>query len=293
MSVITEPQALLPLDAPLPQPRRYTLLDAATTIDPAEDRWLAGAWINAYPAGEPHTFDPCSAGTYRVKDIDARTDRPMAGAFTVYVGGSCTGSSVGPRGDEYRRRLLAGFQAVESTAVERVLATGDHHGGTLGAYLGDTNMQRLASAAVTPTEGLALLEDEIAAVGGNGLIHVAPATATYWTAEAMISADRQNQLRTGLGTLVAVGAGYRNIRPDDYQAAPGDGQEWAFATGPLGYIRDPQPEVIPGGMREALDRSSNTATFIAERSYVVVWVGRQDTNDDNHVQAGVLIDRLN
>lgn len=292
MSVITEPQALLPLDAPLPQPRRYTLLDAAQTIDPAEDRWLAGAWISSYPAGEPHTFDPCSSGTSRVKDIDARVDRPMAGAFTVYVGGSCTGSSIGPRVDEYRRRLLAGFMAVESTAVERTLATGDHHGGSLGAYLGDTNMERLAAGTVTPTEGLALLEDEIAAAGGNGLIHVPPATATYWIGQTLISPDRQNQLRTGLGTLVAVGAGYRDVRPDDYQGLV-DGQEWAFATGPVGYIRDPQPEIIPGGMREALDRSSNEATFIAERSYVVAWVGRQDTEDDNHVQAGVLIDRLN
>ena len=47
--------ALLPLDAPLPQPRRYTLLDAAQLVTPADERWLAGAWINGYPSARALT----------------------------------------------------------------------------------------------------------------------------------------------------------------------------------------------------------------------------------------------
>lgn len=291
MAVVTEPAALLPLDAPPPQRRRYTLLDAAQTLTPDEERWLAGAWINAYPAGEVRTFDPCSAGTFRAKTLDATADRPMAAAFTVYFGGTCTGSSVGPTADRFKDRLRVAFEAVEAEAVERLMATGDGHA-TLGAYLADANMEALnGNTPVSPTEGLALLEDEIADTGGTGIIHAAPATATYWLAQSLIEAGRDNQLRTGLGTVVAVGAGYRGVDPDDWNA-PSTGKEWAFATGPVAYIREPQVQVIPDTYGEALDRSSNEVTFIAERSYVLVWVGRQDGSDDNHVQAGVLIDRL-
>ena len=82
---LTAPGALLPLDAPLPQPRRYTLLDAAQIVPAADDRWMAGAWINGYPAGDVQTVDPCDTGTNRLKDTSAGTARPMAGSFTAVL----------------------------------------------------------------------------------------------------------------------------------------------------------------------------------------------------------------
>jgi hypothetical protein len=288
VSTITSPAGLVPLSAPLPTKRDFTLLDAAQVITPESDRWLGGAWIEGYAPGPAETHDPCSTGTYRAKDETGVIARPMVGAFTVYRKTTCTAVSVGPDPTRFIERLRLIFQTQEPTAVERVFATGDGHS-TLGPYLADTNLELLAAgAAQTPIEGLALLEDELAAVGGSGMIHVAPATATYWAGEGLIEAAR-GQMRTKLGTLIAVGAGYRGAYPDG-EAAPGAGEEWAFATGPVSITRG-EILTIPNEYSEALDRSSNDATFLVERNYLISWVGRQDTVDDDHLQAGVLIDR--
>jgi len=288
---VTSPGPLLPLDAPLPQPRRYRLLDAANIADTADERWKAGAWVNGYPAGRPAAHDPCSDGTYRLKNAEATDARPLAGSFTVVVGGVCTARSIGPSLSEYNARLRLWFEAVEGQTVEAVFADG-LAGSTLGAYLGDPNMEALnGGTAVTPTEGLALLEEEIARVG-NGMIHVAPATATYWVSQYLIEAGRDNQMRTRLGTLVAVGAGYIDVVPDNYGAGlPPADTEWAFASGFV-QIRRSEVTMLSNDYAQSLDRSSNEVTVYAERDYLLTWVGRQDTGDDNHIQAGVLIDRI-
>lgn len=284
---ITAPSPLVRLDAPLPTPRRYTLLDAADLQEASAERWEGGAWVNAYPSAPASVQDPCSTGTGRTKAIDADHSTEMQGAFTVYLGGSCTGRSLGSGLDWYRERLTFAFRAVEATAVERVLVSGD--GLALGPYLGDSDMETLGSGAVSPTEGLALLEDAISAVG-NGMIHVAPRTATYWASAYLIEADRGGVMRTRLGTVVAVGAGYRDARPDGKAGNVAD-REWAFASGPVQVFRGAD-DVLPANYAQAIDRSSNEVVLIAERTYLLSWVGRQDSSDDNHIQAGVLIDRI-
>ena len=49
--------------------------------------------------------------------------------------------------------------------------------------------------------------------------------------------------------------------------------------------------ILPGNYAQAIDRSQNEVVFIAERSYLLSWVGRIDSNDETNIQAGVLIDR--
>ncbi len=285
---ITSPGPLLPLDAPLPQPRKYTLLDGAQIVPEQDNRWLAGAWINGYPSARPQTQDPCSDGTFRLKDAGSGNARPMVGAFTVVQGGSCTAKTVGVDQAWYTDRLALAFQAVEATAVERVFANGDGHG-TLGAYLADANLDILAGgAAQTRREGLALLENAIAAVGA-GIIHVTPALAALWRGDYLLDVGRDGQLRTGIGTLVIVGAGYIGVSPDAQHGFTST-QEWAFATGFVQVRRD-DVTILPGQYAQALDRATNEITFYAERDYLLSWVGRQDDSDDEHIQAGVLVDR--
>lgn len=289
MSTITAPGPLVPLDAPLPQPRQFTLLDTVQIVSDSDERWRAGAWVNGYPAARPETHDPCASGTYGLKGSENTDARPMMGSFTVVVGGVCTARSIGPDPAWYKTTLQRWFEAVEAESVERVLVGGDGHFGTFGAYLGDTNMESLSVGAVTPTEGLALLESEIASVG-SGVIHVAPATATYWFTNGSIVTGRDGLMRTGLGTPVVVGAGYLGARPDG-EDAPAADEEWAFASDQI-QIRRGEVTVLPGNYSEALDRSINEVTFYAERDYLLTFVGRQDGSDANHIQAGVLIDRL-
>jgi len=209
----------------------------------------------------------------------------MSGTFNVYLSGFCTAQSIGPNPTFWTDRLRLAFQLFEGAAVERVLATGDGHT-TLGSYLGDPNMEVLGGGVVSALRALELLETEIALAGG-GMVHVAPATAT-----AMISLDLitgvRGVMQTYLGTPVAVGAGYIGVAPDGH-AAPASDQEWAFASGPIQIYRG-EIETVPDRYADAFDRGLNDVLYIAERPYLFNWIARQDSADDDHVQAGVLID---
>lgn len=269
----------------LPSPRPYSLLDAANVIVDATDRWKAGVSGAGYPPGPAYLFDPCSTGTFRAKEEGGVIPAPNSEVFTVYLPTSCTGRSVGASLDEFRQTLDLSFAAYEATAVEEMLATG---GGFANEYLGDSNLEVLAGAAVTPLEGLNLLEGAIPF--GNGIIHAPPETASYWAANGYITPVR-GQMRTNLGTVVAVGFGYQGVRPDG-EPALGAGEQWAFATGPIDIYRDVQPVREGDTAAETLDRTNNDFTIIEERDYLLLWVGRQDSNDETQVQAGVLIDRI-
>jgi hypothetical protein len=286
MAVITPPVGLVQLSAPLPQPRQYTLLDAARETPQPNERWLGGITSEGYVPGPDSLFDPCSTGTDRVKpDANAIRVTPF-GVFTVLLVGACTSVSIGPEPTDWTARLRLAFEAYEAEAVEDMLVSG---GGftTMGPYITDANMEDLTpgTGPVAPVEGLALLEEEIATVGGGGIIHVTPLLATYLIDRGLISAARA-QMQTGLGTRVAVGAGYAASA-----ATTNAGETWAYATGPVEYIREASPIVLPADYSQALDRNNNDVMFIAERSYVLNWVGRTDPADDTHVQAGILIDR--
>jgi len=277
---------LVPLQAPLPSPRQFDLLAAATLVEPTTDRWLGGAWTGGDVPGPASTHDPCSRGTLRAKADPGDIGSQISGRFIVYLPGFCQAASIGPNPDFWTDRLSLAFQVYEGAAIERVLATGDGHG-TLGPYLADENMEELAGgAAVTALRGLELLEEAIA-VHGTGIIHAAPATAISLDGLGATE-NLRGQKRTRLGTPIAVGAGYTGVDPDD-AATPASDQQWAFASGPIEVYRS---DIItnPGNYSEALDRSLNDVMFYAERPYLFNWIARQDPDDGNHVQAGALID---
>jgi hypothetical protein len=285
VTTITAPAGLVPLQAPIPSPRPFDLLAAATLVDPTNNRWLAGGWTGGDAPGPAWTHDPCSTGTDRVKASAGDIPQQMSGTFNVYLTGFCTAQSVGPEPTFWTDRLRLVFQVFEGAAVERVLATGDGHA-TLGSYLGDSNMEYLGGAVTTINRGLQLLETEIARCGG-GMIHCAPATATAWISQNLIAPVR-SVMQTKLGTPVAVGAGYIGVAPDG-QAAPAADQEWAFASGPIQIYRG-DIQLVPDRYADAFDRALNDLLYIAERPYLFNWIARQDGSDDAHVQAGVLID---
>ena len=285
MSAIAPPVGLVQLSAPLPQARSYSLLDAARETPQATERWLGGISTEGFVPAPASVHDPCSSGTDRIKD-DAN-DIPVArfGAFTVYLPGSCGAVSVGPNPSVWEDRLRLAFQAYEAAAVETVLLTGAGFTG-FGPYIQDANLEVLSAVAVSPIEGLDMLETEIATVGGGGMIHCTPGMALYWESLNLLRERRGTNVKeTKLGTPVAVGAGYIAGA-----ATTSDTEEWAYATGPVEYMRTVEPLVMPADYAQALDRSNNRVLFIAERDYVLNWVGRTDPTDDLHTQASVLID---
>jgi hypothetical protein len=288
MTAIMAPAGLVPLAAPLPAPPQYDLLNAGTLVDPTTDRWLGGANIGGDAPGPAYTHDPCSAGTDRVKIGAGDIVVQQAYRFVVYLSGFCTASSIGPDPTFWTDRLKQVFQVYEGAGVERMLATGDGHLDGMGNhYLGDGNMETLGGGAVGSLRALELLENRIASRGG-GMIHATPATATAWAADSLLTTAR-GQMRTMLGTLVAVGAGYIGAYPAG-GSAPASDQEWAFASGPVQIYRDPTIQTIGDNYAQTLDRSNNDVLFIAERPYLLNWLARNDPADDDHLQAGVLVD---
>lgn len=286
MSAIMATAGLVALDAPIPSPRQFDLLAAGTLITPGSDRWLAGAWAGGFPPGPAHTHDPCSAGTDRAKIAAGPNATQIAGRFTVYLPGFCTAQSIGPDPTWWTNRLALAFQVYEGAAVERVLLSGDGHG-TLGNALADGNMEVLGSGAVSALRAFELLEEAIAA-HGTGIIHAAPATVVAWDSLYLTENIRGVKRSKTSGNPIAVGAGYMGATPSG-QSAPAADHEWAFASGPIEIYRGDLLSV-PGNYAQALDRSVNDAVFIAERPYLINWIARQDSTDDDHVQAGVLID---
>lgn len=287
MTTIMAPGGLVNLQAPVPSPHPYGLLDAATLVDPPNNRWLAGSWTAGYPVGPVHTQDPCATGTNRPKDFNGPMGTQINERFVAYMDAFCTASGVGPDETWLTDRLRLAFQTYEKIEVERALATGAL---TLGHYLGDPNMEVLGGGAVSGHRALQLLEDTIA-LNGTGIIHATPATAVEWASEFLISPARvgSSLMTTAIGTPVAIGAGYIGVRPDG-QTAPGAETAWAFASGPIEIYRDPEITIIPEDYSQALDRSNNDLRFLAERPYMFNWIARQDSDDPDHTQAGVLVD---
>jgi hypothetical protein len=276
MSTTFGPPAVL--DGPLPAPYPYGLLAAATVVPETDERWANGARVWGYPAGPPETFDPCSAGSFRVKEEGGIIPLPLFGAYTAYLAITCTARGIGSD-SEFQDRARLAFLAVEQYAAELELARGL----TMPAnpYLGDANADVLGGAAVGPEEGLALLEGAIGSSGRAGMIHAGRDTASAWgtTGGLRVQSDR---LLTFLGTPVAAGGGYQGVVPDGEAALSAD-QGYAFATGPVQVRRSAAVEILPGTLAEALDRENNVVTFRAERNYLVDW--------DTQLQAAVLVDR--
>lgn len=270
-------QALAPpaaIEGPLPVAPAYNLLRYADLLG---GRWEGGVDVRGLPPGVPQGFDPCSTGTDRTKEEGDAPPRGLFQPFTAYVAESCSGLGLGPW-DEFKARANSVILATDAYAAEQQLASGAY---VAGPYLGDGELDALASgAAVGPLEGLALLEDAIAATARMGVIHATPSTVTLWGDRVVRDGD--GLLRTvAAWTPVVSGYGYVGADPDD-EASPSEVQAWAFATGPV-FAGVGELVEIPEDVADAVERTLNDVIYRAERYLLIGW--------DTALQAGVLIDR--
>lgn len=252
--------------------------------DPAGEiyRWGNGAQVYPYPIDTGYSWDPCSTGTMRTKADGQTPPLPTFAAFTAYLPETCTSSRIVSQAYFTARAQLA-FAAVESAIYENVLAEGGALNGSGQPYLGDSNMTVLGGGAVSPEEGLALLEDAIGSTHRQGMIHATPATVTAWTFTGPAIDKEGAVLKTRVGTSVVSGDGYIGVKPDDHNAGLSATQAWAFASGPVQVRREAQIRIYPDQLKQALDRSENIVTYRAERDALVTW--------DTALQVGVLVDR--
>jgi hypothetical protein len=272
------------LAGPLPQPLPFGLFSVATTVDEPSDRWGNGVRVNPYPDRQHlQTFDPCSSGTFREKDdgVDEEyqpTNDWLFNAFTVVLTDLCTSRGIGTDAQLDNRARLA-FAAVEQWAVEHEFSQGILL--PTNPYLTDGSYFDIDVGAKGKLEALALLEGAIGDTGKAGVIHADRPTASAWSSIGALRVVG-DKLLTYLGTPVAAGGGYRGMIPDG-NAALGEDEGWAIATGPVEIRRSDEITMLPGSLAEALDRETNLVTYRAERDYLVDW--------DLQLQAAILVDR--
>ena len=273
------------VEAATPQAPPYSLVATLKALglyheDAADPHWQNGVTVWPWPSGTPDATVPCAAGTSRVKEDGTPVDIPIFGPITPYFADACSTISVHDQ-ETYVERATVAIRATESMPVERQLVSGFF--APTNPFVGDLNVSLLNNG--DPTDGqssLALLENAIGASGKQGIIHAPPAVVSAWDASGFTLVEEPSGfLRTKRGTPVVVGDGYIGQHPASV-GAPGDTEEWAWATGLVSAWANPEPFMIPATMREALDRETNFVVYRAEKTFVVEW--------DTELQAAVLVD---
>lgn len=294
------------VDAPLPRPPLFNLVDAAQAVTTTQDEhYLMGLAVRSYPCTLPGLWD-WRAETGQ-KAYATTTPNPAFRGFEVVLAEQCNARGLTPV--EYANRIARLFPAVEAYGVEVAFYTGltITGGSVVNPGLAteipvpggtDETIFPEGDTAVGAIEGLANLEAAIASTGRQGFVHCSPALATWWSHHQLLErlSTTPPTLSTRNGTVVIPGYGYQGlsgpwngstpVTPAGRTAAAGT-QEWAFATGPIEVRRTSDIEMIPDATDDdvwmALDRTNNLLAYEAKRAYVYDW--------DACFKAAVKIDR--
>jgi hypothetical protein len=237
-------------------------------------RWTTGlSWMpEACGIGGTHWICPPAGGSAAAaKTVDpalvlgASTYKPV----TIWTGDSC--SPVGKGAEEIRARAERQLAACESKYIERELwlGTAAIARNEPNAYLAMNGTVDVVGQNMGIVLALAELEQALTecSCGGVGMIHAQARTVTHWVREQLVHREG-NTFVTELGTIVVVGSGYNGQSPTGTAAT--ETKSWAYATGMVTVLRG-ETKVIPSNVSEALDRSTNTITYRAEREVAAVF----------------------
>lgn len=261
MAILTNGEVIA---APAPGQRRYGLFSAATVLDDLEARGIAsGFQLPAEDCGVVRSYD-ANCLTHPEKTFDEGLPYMEATPYWVYASRQCgsVGNSPADIEASVRRRMASG----EQREVEAQFWGG-------GAVPADPNLIGVAGVTtVVPaypgaTAAIAALEDAFYdQYGYVGTIHISM-RAYANLAFGQLMEERGGLLRTPVGSIWSIGAGYGIAGPGG--AAPAAGNVWAFMTPPV-LIRRSSVMVPP--VIETMDRVQNQYLGIAERVYAHTWV---------------------
>lgn len=201
------------------------------------------------------------------KDFENTAAWQYAFRFAVYGGATC--KSVGLDQQRMQEEIDRVFEAGESTAVEQAFMAQRFVEATQLDMDSDPVWPEptdvTPAAAVTPAQGVALLEGYMGSVYvGQPTLHlpITIASEILMTLGGLVVTGKK--INTKLGSKVVAGAGYDfpNTGPDG-TAAP-DGEKWLYATGEIAVRRSDKVS-----LRE-MAHSTNDVYVLAERAYVGV-----------------------
>ena len=254
------------VEAPSAPAHRFGLYSVATLNEPASSRWQLGIEWEPFRTAAARTaahecLDDYSPGYPLV--IDDGVGLVEVTPVVVYGSYGCQAASrpVAEAQDRARTHLTTG----EERGVE--LAVWNGATGARPTFNAATDLTP-AGGAVTPSDGLGILEEAIGRLAsGLGVIHAPRLLAPHLSRDGIVSRQGQ-RLETMLGNYVALGAGYP---VGEGPAAQVDGEVWMVATG--------IPQVWRGEMmvtpEEDLQvrRDDNEIEIIAQRTVAVGWSG--------------------
>lgn len=283
MPVSSQPLRML-VDPPSRQPMPYGIFTVVNDRPVDDPHILMGVEYRPLCGGSGTTFDYCVTGGPGpgFYPTGARTMR-AATPFTVFSEVQCSTIDAWDIANTDAEELL---KSTEQYQVERALWTGQ-----VGGLDNQMYPHLAANSAVTQslvTNGLqvtlqtqavivsggplsaataiGLLEGALGACyDGQGVLHVPESVIPALANLNMIFRNGKN-LMTHNGNLVVAGAGYTGSSP--LGVAPTPGSTWMYATGQFFMYRGP----IKTFARETeLNRTNNTLTAVAQRTYVMGW----------------------
>jgi hypothetical protein len=280
------------VSGPTPTTREFGLITVVQDrADPrAVDRgatdahWRDGAMWEAVCGSAATIYQDCDDATAaRSKAVTHDIGWYGARPFSVYARVDC--SMFDPDDRDGAAHVTAALDRSEQIALEAAFWTGVA-GGTAGrvqphlaanAVVLDTENSgsvpvtlQLAATQVTGValdiaEALGRLEHAATGCGNvQRTIHMTSVVAEIALSRGLLEA-RNGQMRTKLGSLVAVGLGYSGSSPAGTSTA---GVHWMYATGPIFMYRSAQARLATV-LSEALDRNTDTVIAISERTYVL------------------------
>ena len=273
MSVQAVAGPRLDLTGPPPVAPRHSLLKTpGVVVTEDAGRWLNGVNLIGYPDAVPDVWNACDpVSSTGIKAEGEAGPQAQFDPFVCYLPVTCSALNY-PFLAEWSETVL---EATYSFAVEQALVGIQQAGLGPNPSLGDSNVVKpVGGTAKAPIVALSYLENAIGMTGRQGMIHATPATISQLNTDTFLDPE---QLITTNGNPVVSGGGYIGAEADG--VAPGAGQDWMFASGPVEVRLSP---VFITDLVESLDRSDNTLTFRAERWVLATW--------DTALQAAVLVD---
>ncbi len=276
----------IPVDAPrLEAPVVGLLAQMPVISGPQADRWLRGMAFSPESAGTLEFNELCLA-----EDLLVTAERLANRAvhpFKLSLHDRC--STWGWKENEYEERVTRALDVKRHWGVDREFEKGElipdnlHLADTYAGQPDPTTIQLAAGANVSPSDGLALLDEQIGNsvnVIGRGVIFAPPFVAAKWKGAGMLEYEEISDdagfgkraiILSPAGNHVVIGNGFQGRGPD--ATVPGSHvSQWAYATDPVIVVRG-DPETTPGTIQEATDFGTNTAVFRQEQWFAVLWAG--------------------
>lgn len=263
--IIDNPQLV---ETPAVGPLRYGVFTAATVTDDLSARDIAAGFQFAAPDCGPVTMTeaPCAPADAVAKDMEEGLPYMEGLPYWLYSTRQCgiLGRTQAELSASVRRRLTGGEQGQVEAAIwgTGVLAT-------TPSLTTDTGVVTVTPGAPGAGAAIAALEQSFYdAYGFVGTIHVNTAAyAALAYAELISDAPSAGVLRTPIGSLWSIGAGYGVDGPLGVE--PVAGSVWAFMTPPVWIRRS--TIITQDDFRAALDREFNQYVGLQERVYAHAW----------------------